>query len=127
MNFEPQRGRVIAEGKEAMFFWVRAFQLEEDIRRVHRELLNEAPKTIANITISSEHRVNPGLIFIYMIAPLVDMIGICDGTGVIYYASPEFEYEAYKERDKFTELSVREAREQGKLKEIREIMPHKEL
>jgi hypothetical protein len=126
VEFESQRGRIIAEGKEAILFWVRAFRLEDDITRVHRELLDQAPGTVANITISSEHRINLGLTYIFMIAPLVDMVGICGGVGVIYYASPEFESEAYKARDMFTEFSVRESTRQGKLKEIRETMPGKE-
>jgi hypothetical protein len=131
-NTEPvelprQRGRIVVEGKESVLFWVRAFRLEDDVLAVHQELLKEDPKIVASMTISSEYRVSPELIYIYLLCPLVDMVGVCDGSGIIYYASSEFEQETYRIRDEFTEYAIREARDQGKLREVRHKEPGREV
>jgi hypothetical protein len=126
VKLPPQHGRIVTEGKEGINFWIRAFGEEEDIDRVHRELLAQAPGTVANVSINSEYRVSPELIYIYSLAVLVDMIGVCGGTAVVFYASPEWEKESTERRDEFTEYTVSEARRQGKLKAIRRIEPGKE-
>jgi hypothetical protein len=121
-----QRGRIVAEGKEGVNFWIRAFREEKDVDQIHRELLAQKPGTVAHISINSEYRVSPELIYIYSLNILVDMIGVCGGTAIVFYASPEWEKEVTERRDKFTEYSVSEARSQGKLKEIRQTQPGKE-
>jgi hypothetical protein len=54
------------------------------------------------------------------------MVGVCDGTGVVYYVSPQFEADATRSRDKFTEDTIRMARDLGKLREVRGTKPGKE-
>jgi hypothetical protein len=121
-----QRGRIIAEGKESINFWIRAFRLEDQVTTIHQELLAEDPGTLANMSISSEYRVSPDLIYIYLLCPIIDMVGVCDGTGLVYYTSPRFEKEAYQSRDKFTDLTIEEGKRRGLLRKIRITKPGKE-
>ena len=99
----PQRGRLMFEGRKATQFWVRALDLDSEIVAI-QELISAKPeRKRAAVPIVAEYEVDERLKLIYLIEANVDELGIQDGVGFIYWASPEFEKELFEVRDKQAE------------------------
>lgn len=106
---------------EALRFWIRVFELEAQIAFAHAKFHEQSaaafaagdiehdPK-LAMVPIISEY--NAGHIkWIYVVLIELDIVGICGGTGIIYYADKANEEDAYKRRDKFADAVMKSAQE----------------
>jgi hypothetical protein len=114
-----QTGRIIFEGVEATKFWLRTFDQQNNIDMA-LELLAQKPLERARIScpIISEYVVDERLKFVYVILAEVDILGICGGTGMLLYTSPEREREVYQERDALADDVMKSIKEDDKPHEV---------
>jgi hypothetical protein len=117
----PQLEQLRFTGKEAASFWVRAFRLEVEIEEVVKTLgaKEQAQDVGADVPIIAEYRLGPQLTCIYVINLTIDILGLNDGLGVLYFASPDYEEEAYRLRDELSDRIVAVYRSSNKLREVR--------
>ena len=95
-----QSGSLIFEGRKATQFWVRTLDLEMEVKAVQALLTTENPiRKRAIVPIVAEYTVDEKFKFIYVIQAFIDALGVQDGLGLIFYASPEEAEEVYKRRD----------------------------
>src|SRR5260370_38138377 len=94
-----QVGRIIFEGLEATKFWVRALDLENELGPIKLRMQADSEARCA-APIIAEYQLNSQLSFIYVIIVQIDYLGLHDGSGVIFYTSPERCQEAIKVRAK---------------------------
>jgi hypothetical protein len=94
-----QAGRIIIEGKLALQFWVRALGLEADIKHAQELILEKAQRKWGTVPIISEYQIDPRLKLVFILIANVDALGLQNGTGVIYYASPDQLEHVYRARD----------------------------
>lgn len=79
-----------------------------------RRLIEDVPeRKRAAVPIISEYVVDEKLKFIYIIQAQVDALGLQDGVGIIYWASPEREAEIRKHRDEHAEDIMRHMQIRG--------------
>jgi hypothetical protein len=119
------RAQISFESKEGAQFWIRAFQLEADVQEVTQTVL-EKKVARATVPIIAEYQIGSDLKAIYLISLRIDSLGLVDGIGVIYFASPENEKDAYRERDRLAKDLLEEMRASNKLQEVRVIPEGKE-
>ena len=95
-----QCGRIVFAGQLATKFWVRTLGLEKEVEEA-RALMGARieRKWGAKIPIVAEYEVEPDFKWIYLIVVNVDILGIRDGMGVVYFASRAFEEEIMQARD----------------------------
>jgi hypothetical protein len=115
-----QLGRIVVEGKESAQFWIRAFQLEQHVKDIQQMILNDKEKQSAKaaVPIIAEYECGPDFKWIYLISLRVDMFGLIDGVGVVYFTSPENFQKAYEARDKLAEKHLKDLRASEKLREM---------
>jgi hypothetical protein len=121
-----QDGRINFEGKESAQFWIRAFQLEEEVKNIQQMIIAENQMAKALVPIIAEYECGPDFKWIYVISLQIDMLGLIDGLGIVYYASPENYSKAYEARDKFADDVLESLRKSEKLREMRVIPEGKE-
>lgn len=114
-----QTGRIIFEGVEATKFWLRTFDQQKTLDMA-LDLVMAKPRERESIScpIISEYVVDERLKFVYVILAEVDILGICGGTGMILYTSPEREQEVYQERDALADDVVKSIKENDKPHEV---------
>jgi hypothetical protein len=110
-----QAGRIVFEGVEATKFWLRSLDQQKNIDSA-LELLANKPKEreLISCPIISEYQVDERLKFIFVILAEVDALGLCDGTGIVFYASPEREHEILTSRDQIADDIMKGLKESGK-------------
>jgi hypothetical protein len=117
----PQRGKLIFEGRKATQFWLRAFNLEAEIEAV-REMIGAKPeRKRAAVPIVAEYTVDERLKFIFLIQAEIDTLGIQGGAGFVYWASPEYEKEAFEIRDEHAEDILQRMETSRKFEEVIEL------
>jgi hypothetical protein len=114
-----QAGRIVFEGLEATKFWLRTLDQQKNIDTA-LELLAAKPKERERIAcpIISEYQVDERLKFIFVILADVDAIGLCGGTGLVFYTSPEREREFLEIRDQMADDIMKELKESAKPHEV---------
>jgi hypothetical protein len=113
-----QRGQIIFEGREATKFWIRALDLEKDIEQVRVTMGERIERKWGSIPIVAEYQVGPNFKWIFIIVANVDILGIKDGTGVLYYASPDCEAEVLKKRDAQADDILSGMEKEGRFDEV---------
>jgi hypothetical protein len=124
----PNRGRLVCDDLVTLKFWVRVFGLEERVAEVQQLIQAKLEqRAMGAIPIISEYRVSEELQWYYVIVLNVDALGLCGGTGIIYYADQANAAEAQRRRD-FYGQTITDAMEQSPKKwdEIIELPPGKE-
>ena len=99
-SLPPQEGRLIFEGRKATQFWVRALGLEAEMEVVREMIAAKPERARGAVPIVAEYEVDERLKFFYIIQADVDTLGIQDGIGIIYWASPERAKEVLDIRNK---------------------------
>lgn len=98
-----QAGRITFEGQLATRFWIRALNLEENIKFAQGLMTERFERKWAAVPIVAEYEVDPRLTLVYLIVAQVDAVGINGGTGIVYYASPNRLEEVKTVRDKMAD------------------------
>jgi hypothetical protein len=94
-----QRGRIVFVGQLATKFWVRTLGLEKDVEEARALMGARIERKWGAIPIVAEYEVEPDFKWIYLVVVNVDILGIKDGMGVVYFASRAFEEEIMQARD----------------------------
>jgi hypothetical protein len=103
MTLPPQGGKIVFEGRKAAQFWLRTLSLEKEIAAVQAMLAERPERKRGVVPIAAEYLVDEKFKFIYFIQVHVDTLGIQDGIGIVYWASPENEKNAYEVRDDYAD------------------------
>ncbi len=111
-----QAGRIIFEGVLATRFWIRTLDLEKD-SDTRALILARSERKWGAIPIVAQYKVDERLSFVYLVVAQVDALGIKDGSGAIYYASPERLEEVTKLRDEMAK-DVLAGMESGRFDEV---------
>lgn len=98
-----QAGKITFEGQLAVKFWIRALDLQSDVDFARNLMLEKSERKWGSVPIVAEYVVDERLTFVYLIVATIDALGVKDGTGVIYYASPDRLEEVKKVRDGFAD------------------------
>ena len=98
-----QAGKIIFEGQLAVKFWIRALDLQSNVDFARNLMLEKSERKWGSVPIVAEYVVDERLTFVYLIVATIDALGVKDGTGVIYYASPDRLEEVKKVRDGFAD------------------------
>jgi hypothetical protein len=108
----PNRGRIIiADGDlDALKFWLRVFNLEAYVTVAAADIRAQEVNQ-ASVPIINEHRSGQ-LYWYYAIVLLIDSLGLCGGTGLIFYADPEHRAKAEENRNEFADHIMQTIREQ---------------
>jgi hypothetical protein len=96
-----QAGKITFEGQLAVKFWIRALDLQSNVDFARNLMLEKSERKWGSVPIVAEYVVDERLTFVYLIVATIDALGVKDGTGVIYYASPDRLAEVKKVRDGF--------------------------
>jgi hypothetical protein len=96
-----QAGKIVFEGQLAVKFWIRALDLQSNVDFARNLMLEKSERKWGSVPIVAEYVVDERLTFVYLIVATIDALGVKDGTGVIYYASPDRLAEVKKVRDGF--------------------------
>jgi hypothetical protein len=122
----PQTGSIAFEGRKGLQFWVRAFQLDDEIESVRKMMEEKLDRKRAVVPIVAEYLLSERLKFIFVLKADIDSLGIMDGIGLVYWASPEFEEDVYKKRDEFATRIMQRLSSDRKFDEVLEIDMKKE-
>ena len=114
-NFPPQRGYLVFEGRKATQFWLRTFDLLPEIEMVQEKLAEKPEHKEAVVPIIAEYELDEKLKFIFFMQIYVDTLGLTDGIGIVYWASPEHEAAAFKMRDEYVDVVLKRLTASGKL------------
>jgi hypothetical protein len=100
----PNRGRIIImDGDlDAIKFWLRVFTLEDYVNAAAAEIRSQPGVNKASVPIISEHRSGT-LYWFYVIVLFTDALGLCGGTGLVFYADEEYRAEALEKRNEFAD------------------------
>jgi hypothetical protein len=98
-----QAGKIVFEGQLAVKFWIRALDLQSNVDFARNLMLEKSERKWGSVPIVAEYVVDERLTFVYLIVATIDALGVKDGTGVIYYASPDRLEEVKKVRDGFAD------------------------
>jgi hypothetical protein len=126
MTLPPQSGSIAVEGRKALSFWVRAFQLDEEIESVRKLIEGKPERKRAVVPIIAEYFLSERLKFIFVLKVDVDALGVQDGIGLVYWASPEYEKRAYERRDEFAGEIMKRLTTSRSFDEVIEIEEKKE-
>jgi hypothetical protein len=97
-DFE-QRGRIFVRGAQAGKYWARCLCIEEEVD-LARELMNRDQRAKRGmVPVVAEYQINDSFKWIYFISIEIDMLGIIDATGIVYYATREYWDEVLDIRD----------------------------
>jgi hypothetical protein len=75
--------------------------LQSNVDFARNLMLEKSERKWGSVPIVAEYVVDERLTFVYLIVATIDALGVKDGTGVIYYASPDRLAEVKKVRDGF--------------------------
>lgn len=116
------------KGKAETQFWVRAFQLEDDIQKIVQMLHEGDPRRrTAFAPTISEHEAG-SVFWVFILGISVDALGICDGLGYIWLTTGQEHKEiALRERDKFGDQIIGMVKDAGKYDEVLEIESKKDV
>lgn len=109
-------------------FWIRVFELEEEIAHVQARL-NEPkpPGEIASVPIVAEYSIDNSLKFYYVLMFKVDRLGANDVIGMIYFGDePEWET-LNRHRDEFAETVLETVAEKRPWSEVSVIESRKQV
>lgn len=111
--FENQFGHLIAEGPQHAQFWVRVFQLQEQIDYVKQRIWERPERKKASVPAIGHYIVDENLTFIYCLHFTVDGMGVQDCVGKIWFAGDKFKAEAFRRRNELADqmMKVMEARQ----------------
>jgi hypothetical protein len=98
-----QAGKIIFEGQLAVKFWIRALDLQSNVDFARNLMLERSERKWGSVPIIAEYKVDDRLTFVYLIIAMVDALGVKDGTGIIYFASPDRLEEVKKVRDDYAD------------------------
>ncbi len=98
-----QAGKIIFEGQLAVKFWIRALDLQSNVDFARNLMLERSERKWGSVPIIAEYKVDDRLTFVYLIIAMVDALGVKDGTGIIYFASPDRLAEVKKVRDDYAD------------------------
>ena len=98
-KFPGNRGAILVEGQQQASFWIRAFQLGEQIDRVRAKVAERPERKVASAPIIGHYIVDENLEFYYVLSFDVDSLGARDMLGKIFYCSPEHRDQAIKLRN----------------------------
>ena len=123
----PNHGRIVVEhnNTETLRFWIRVFELEPQIAfaqaRFNEERGPQGRSPVwAMVPIISEY--NAGQIrWLYALVFELDILGVCGGTGIIYYADKEHQPSARKARDEFAQTIMKAAQERAQGGQLTEL------
>jgi hypothetical protein len=119
--------RIPVKGKAELQFWVRAFQLEEEIHNVVGILLAGKERVKAFVPIISEYEMGTTL-WVYILAMRIDSLGLLDGEGAIWMTSGEEHRKlALKDRNELADYAIDLAKKAGKFDELIEMDPKKDV
>jgi hypothetical protein len=112
------KGLIRFNSLDAAKFFLRAFNLESELE-LALEKFKLTPKSHDRIAfpIISEYDVDKDLKFVFVLFIMIDPIGLSDGTGVVYFASPDDPdglAEITKHRDELADRLIEQLREGGK-------------
>jgi hypothetical protein len=114
-------------GKAELQFWIRAFQLQDEIDDVIRMLNDKDERKTAFAPIISEYE-SGSIKWVFLLGTCIDPLGIESGAGMVWLTQgPKHLEEATGERDKLANMILREAEEQGKFDEVIEMDPKKDV
>lgn len=113
------KGVIHFDSLDAAKFFLRAFALEGEVEQA-LSMFKEAPKSHDRIAcpIISEYDVDKDLKFVFVLMITVDPIGLCEGSGLVYFADRENLAEVIKLRDKLADQLMRQVREGKKTRGI---------
>lgn len=116
----PNRGRIIVEhnNTETLRFWIRVFELQSQIAfaqsRFNETRSPEGKGAIwAMVPIISEYDAGH-IKWIYALVLELDVLGVCGGTGIIFYADKQHEEQAREARDEFAQTIMEAAERRTK-------------
>jgi hypothetical protein len=115
------------QGKAELQFWVRAFQLQDEIDRVVQMLHDKDQRKTAFVPIVSEYE-SGSIKWVFLLGTVIDPLGIEQGMGMVWLTTGSKHLgAAMTERDKLANMIFKEAAEQGKFDEIIEMEPKKDV
>src|ERR1700751_5281052 len=92
------------QGKAELQFWVRAFQLQDEIDSVVRMLHETKQRKTAFTPIVSEYEAG-GVQWVFLLGTVLDPLGITDGGGMVWLTTgKEHLEEAVKERNRLANM-----------------------
>jgi hypothetical protein len=103
----PQSGALVFEGRKATQFWLRTLGLEEELKAVQALLAEKPDRKRAVVPIVAEYKVDDNFSFIYLIQLYADTLGVQDGMGIVFWASPEHEEEVRAKRNTHAEATIK--------------------
>jgi hypothetical protein len=98
-----QAGKIAFEGQLAVKFWIRALDLQSNVDFARNLMLEKSERKWGSVPIVAEYVVDERLTFVFLIVCTIDALGVKDGSGVVYFASPERLAEVKKVRDGFAD------------------------
>jgi hypothetical protein len=115
------------KGKAELQFWVRAFQLQEEIDKVVHLLHQAEERKTAFAPVISEYE-SGSIKWVFLLGPVIDPLGIQQGGGMVWLTTGKGHLQdALKERNKLADMVLGEAETQGKFDEIIEMEPKKDV
>lgn len=115
------------KGKAELQFWIRAFQLQDEIDNVVQMLHDKDERKTAFTPIISEYE-SGSIKWIFLLGTMLDPLGVHDGAGMVWLTTGDnHERTALGERDKLANMILKEAESQGKFDEIIEMEPKKDV
>jgi hypothetical protein len=123
-----QRGKIIVKGLTAAKFWVRALCLTADIEMA-KAMIDDKVKRERKwgmVPVVAEYELSADFKFVYVLVLEVDQLGLRDGFGAVYFASPKHLAEVTKARNSLAE-PILEGLETGRFDEVVELPMKKEL
>ena len=104
-----QRGRIFVQGAQAGKFWARCLCIEKEVD-LARELMNQDARVKRGmVPVVSEYEVNESFKWIYFLAIEIDMLGIIEAHGIVYYATPKYWDEIIALRDELADKLLKDA------------------
>jgi hypothetical protein len=113
-----QAGRIVFEGLEATKFWLRTLDQQKNIDMALELLAAKKERAKIACPIVSEYVIDERCKFVFVILADVDSLGLCDGSGVLFYTSPEREREIYMMRDEMADDIIKAIKESDKPHEM---------
>jgi hypothetical protein len=114
-------------GKAELQFWIRAFQLQDEIDTVIQMLHEKDERKTAFIPVISEYE-SGSIKWVFLLAPSVDPLGIENGGGMVWLTTGKEHLKmATEERNKLANEIIKEAEQQGKFDEMIQMEPKKDV
>ena len=113
--------------KAELQFWIRAFQLEDEIAVVVSRLHERPEHKSAFAPIISEYQ-SGSITWVFILGATIDPLGLSDGQGFVWLTTgTEHFAEAIKARNKLADELLAWAEHEGKFDETLEFEPKKDV